>query len=88
MRLNEDGNFSLKTPKVPTFGQIVRLRTKNREKMRTKNILYQMQDVDHRWEFSGFPSPEAKHEINEICPLERHKKYVVTIGLVFVPFFL
>ena len=30
--LTEDWNFSLKTPIVPTFGQIVRLRTKNREK--------------------------------------------------------
>ena len=56
--------------------------------MRPKSILYQMQDVDHRWELSGLSSPEAKHEIKEICHLERQLKYGATIGLGFAPLFL
>lgn len=38
IHLTEDWNFSLKTPIVPTFGQIVRSRTKNREKCAPKTF--------------------------------------------------
>ena len=55
--------------------------------MRLRNILYQMQDVGHRWELSGFSSTEAKHENNVIWHFERHQKFCAIIGLGFVPFF-
>ena len=33
-----------------------------------------MQDVDHRMELWGFSSPEAKHEINYLWPLNHSLK--------------